>query len=51
MKKEYEKPVVERMEFDYSKVITTSSRCIIGGMSATWNDPGNACTNAIAGDN
>lgn len=52
MKKKYETPKVERMEFDYSKVITTSDfgRCIIKGMSVSWGDTGAACTNQVAGD-
>ena len=52
MIKEYEKPKVERIEFDYSETITTSGggRCVIRGISVSWNNTGNACTNQVAGD-
>ena len=52
MKKEYETPKVELLEFDYSQNITTSGggRCFILGASVTWANVGAACTNSVAGD-
>ena len=52
MKKEYEKPEVERMEFDYSRIITSSDTgsCFIRGMAVTWNDTGDACQSQASGD-
>ena len=54
MKKEYETPKVEKMEFDVEDTVMASnggnSRCIIGGMSVSWQDTGNACSNSVGGD-
>ena len=53
MKKEYEKPEVVRMEFDYSKVMTTSgggSRCAIAGMAVYFDNPTDVCVNYAPGD-
>ena len=53
MKKEYETPKVERMEFDYSKIVTSSDvgRCFISSMTAYWNNTGSSCAVQVAGDN
>ena len=50
MKKEYTTPKVEKMDFDYSKVIVTSGRCFLGGMSVSWDEGGNKGSNSVAGD-
>ena len=55
MRKEYESPKAEKLEFDYSKVVTASgagdkSNCLIVGMKVTWRDTETGCQNSLAGD-
>ena len=53
MKKEYEAPKAEKMDFAYSEVVTASNagtRCIIKGMTVTWNDSDGRCENSAPGD-
>ena len=54
MKKRYETPRAEKLDFDYSNVVTASGtgkmQCVIAGMSVSWNDTGNRCSNFVAGD-
>ena len=55
MKKEYESPKAEKLEFAYSEVITTSgtkgsTRCLIGSSTVSWADSGNYCSSTVPGD-
>ena len=54
MKKEYETPKVEKMEFDVEDTIMASNgggtHCFIAGMSVYWDDSGEACKNSVPGD-
>lgn len=56
MKKENETPRVEKLEFDYSDVISTSGggsdtpKCLISGIGVTWSNQGSACSNQVPGD-
>ena len=53
MKQEYETPKAEKMEFDYSDVVTASDKgnCMIIGMGTSWTDAaGNTYSNSTAGD-
>ena len=53
MKKSYETPKAEKLNFDYQKAVVASGKktCFVGGMSTTWTDSnGNQYTNSIPGD-
>ena len=55
MKKEYDTPKAEKLEFDYEKAVVASNgggknNCMIIGMSTSWNSEGDNCKNAVAGD-
>ena len=52
MKKEYEAPKAEKLEFDYSEVVTASKgTCTIAGMGASYTDAaGNTYSTSMAGD-
>ena len=54
MRKEYEAPKAEKLEFDYSQVVTASGgdkdNCLIVGMRVTWRDTETGCQNSLAGD-
>ena len=55
MRKEYETPKAEKLEFDYSQVVTASGagdkdNCLIVGMRVTWKDTEAGCQNYLAGD-
>ena len=51
MKKEYETPKAEKLEFDYNKTVVASyNKCVIGGASVYWNDSNGHCENHVGGD-
>ena len=52
MKKEYEAPKAEKMEFDYSDVVTASkANCLIASQSVSWTDgAGNSYTTYTPGN-
>ena len=55
MRKTYEAPKAEKLQFDYSQVVTASGagdkdNCLIVGMRVTWKDTEAGCQNYLAGD-
>ena len=51
IKKEYDTPKAEKLEFDYNKsVVASNPKCIIGGSSVYWNDSNGHCENHAPGD-
>ncbi len=51
MKKEYETPRAEKLEFDFCEVVAASKdACIIAGSAVTWNDSGDYCSNSAPGN-
>ena len=55
MRKTYEAPKAEKLQFDYSQVVTASgagdkNNCLIIGMNVSWRDTEAGCTNGITGD-
>ena len=51
IKKEYDTPKAEKLEFDYNKaVVASNQKCFIGGSSAYWNDSNGNCETHAPGD-
>lgn len=55
MKKSYETPKAEKLQFDYSEVVTASTpsgkeNCLIIEMRATTTNVGEPCNAYLAGD-
>ncbi len=54
MRKEYEAPKAEKLDFDYSEVVTASNTgtgCMIAGMTTTYSDgSGNTYQTSVPGD-
>ena len=53
MKKEYEEPKAEKLEFDYTKAIVASGKkfCVIAGHTVYWEDAaGNKYSQYTPGD-
>ena len=54
MRKEYEAPKAEELDFDYSEVVTASNTgtgCMIAGMTTTYSDgSGNTYQTSVPGD-
>ena len=51
IKKEYDTPKAEKLDFDYNKaVVASNQKCFIGGSSVYWNDSNGHCENHAPGD-
>ena len=50
MKKEYETPKAEKLDFDYKENVVASNRCFIGGSGVYWNESNGHCENHAGGD-